>query len=391
MDTADVVVVGLGAVGSATLHRLALQGVRAVGIDRFDPPHAHGSTHGGSRVTRLAVAEGDAYVPLVRRSHEIWRELEQETGETLLREIGLLMIGEGDGAPSHGRPGFLGATIDVARRHTIAHEILDSAEIRRRYPQFAVRDADRGFFEPTAGVVFPEAGVAAQLRLARTHGATIRPNEAVLSIAPHGDGVLVTTDGGSIAAGRVVLTAGAWLPGLAGGIMADMVQVHRQTLLWFEPDEPRLYDPAACPVFIWMHGATEADYLYGFPLLPGEPGVKVGSERYDGHTEPDRVDRTIPEEEVQTLYDRHVDGRLLGLSRRLAKSATCLYAVTPDAGFIIDRLREDGTVLAASCCSGHGFKHSPALGEAVAAAAMAPTRVLAPEFSLARFGAAVPA
>lgn len=391
MDTADVVVVGLGAVGSATLHRLALQGVRAVGIDRFDPPHAHGSTHGGSRVTRLAVAEGDAYVPLVRRSHEIWRELEQETGETLLWEIGLLMIGEGDGAPSHGRPGFLGATIDVARRHSIAHEILGSAEIRRRYPQFAVRDADRGFFEPTAGVVFPEAGVAVQLRLARMHGATIRPNEAVLSVAPHGDGVLVTTDHGSIAAGRVVLTAGAWLPGLAGGIMADMVQVHRQTLLWFEPDEPRLYDPAACPVFIWMHGATEADYLYGFPLLPGEPGVKVGSERYDGHTEPDRVDRTIPEEEVRTLYDRHVEGRLLGLSRRLSKSATCLYAVTPDAGFIIDRLREDGTVLAASCCSGHGFKHSPALGEAVAAAAMAPARAMAPEFSLARFGAAVPA
>lgn len=391
MDTADVVVVGLGAVGSATLHRLTLQGVRAVGIDRFDPPHAHGSTHGGSRVTRLAVAEGDAYVPLVRRSHEIWRELEQETGETLLREIGLLMIGEGDGAPSHGQPGFLGATIDIARRHAIAHEILDSAEVRRRFPQFAVRDADRGFFKPTAGVVFPEAGVAVQLRLARMHGATIRPNEAVLSIAPHGDGVLVTADKGAIAAGRVVLTAGAWLPGLAGGIMADMVQVHRQTLLWFEPNEPCLYDPAACPVFIWMHGATEADYLYGFPLLPGEPGVKVGSERYDGYTEPDRVDRTLPEEEVRALYDRHVDGRLLGLSRRLGKSATCLCAVTPDAGFIIDRLREDGTVLAASCCSGHGFKHSPALGEAVAAAAMAPARAMAPEFSLARFGAAVPA
>ncbi len=391
MDTADVVVVGLGAVGSATLHRLALKGVRAVGLDRFNPPHAHGSTHGGSRITRLAVAEGDAYVPLVRRSHEIWRELEEETGETLLREIGLLMIGEGDGAPSHGRPGFLGATIDVARRHAIAHEILDSAELRRRFPQFCVRDADRGFFEPTAGVVFPEAGVAAQLRLARSHGAVVRPNEAVLSIEPHGDGVLVTTDKGNIAAGRVVLTAGAWLPGLAGGIMADKVHVHRQALFWFEPDQPKLYDPVACPAFIWMHGATEADYLYGFPLLHGEPGVKVGTEHYAGHAEPDRIDRTIGKEEVRTLYDGHVEGRLLGLSRRLGKSATCLYAVTPDAGFIIDRLREDGTVLAASCCSGHGFKHSPALGEAVAAAALAPAHALAPEFSLARFGAVMPA
>jgi len=387
MDTADVAVVGLGAVGSATLHRLALQGVRAVGIDRFDPPHAHGSTHGGSRITRLAVAEGDAYVPLVRRSHEIWRALEAETGETLLRETGLLMIGEGDGAPSHGRPGFLAATIDAARRHGIAHDILDSDGIRRRFPQFAVRDADRGFFEPSAGVVFPETGVAVQLRLARARGAVVRPNEVVLSVEPQGDGVLVTTDRGRIAAGRVVLTAGAWLPDLAGAAVAEHVHVHRQTLFWFEPDQPRLYDPAACPAFIWMHGATEADYLYGFPLLPGEPGVKVGTEQYAGHTEPDRIDRSVSLAEVDAIYDRHVAGRMLGLSRRTGKLATCLYAVTPDAGFIIERLREDGTVLAASCCSGHGFKHSPALGELLAAAALAPSRAIRPEFGLKRFGA----
>lgn len=384
MDTADVVVVGLGAVGSATLHRLAMQGVRAVGIDRFNPPHSHGSTHGGSRVTRLAVAEGDAYVPLVRRSHEIWRELEQETGETLLSPIGLLMIGEGDGAPSHGRPGFLGATVATARKHAIPHEILGSAEIRRRYPQFQVRDEERGFFEPTAGVVFPERAVGVQLRLAQRLGATVRPNETVLAIKPDGRGVVVETDKGRIAAGRVVLTAGAWLPGLAAGAMADLVRIHRQTLLWYEPDEPRLYDPAACPVFIWMHGAAETDYLYGFPVLPGEPGVKVGTERYEGRTDPDRVD-PILDTEAAALFDRHVAGRLAGLSRRLTHAATCLYSVTPDAGFIIDWLREDGTVLAASCCSGHGFKHSPALGEELALAATEAGRALEPEFASARF------
>ena len=386
-DTADVVVVGLGAVGSATLYRLAKNGVRAVGIDRFDPPHAHGSTHGGSRITRLAVAEGDAYVPLARRSHAIWRELEAETGETLLRELGLLIIAEGDGAPSHGKPAFLGATIDVARRHAIPHEILDSAEIRRRYPQFNVRSTDRAFFEPSAGVVFPEKGVAVQLRLARQHGAVVRPNEVVLGVEKHGDGVLVTTDKGSIAAGRVILTAGAWLPGLAGGIVAQHVQVHRQVFYWFEADRPELYAPEGCPPFIWMYGATEADYLYGFPLLPGEPGVKLGTEEYTGHTEPERIDRAVSDAEVRTVLDRHVQGRLTGLSRRLGKSTTCLYSVTPDAGFIIDRLAEDGTVLAASCCSGHGFKHSPALGEAIAAAAVAPAHAAVPEFGLARFGA----
>jgi len=386
MDTADVVVVGLGAVGSATLHRLALQGVRAVGIDRFDPPHHHGSTHGGSRVTRLSVAEGDAYVPLVRRSHEIWRELEQETGETLLMPIGMLLIGEGDGARSHGLPGFLGATIATARKHAIPHEILDSTEIRWRYPQFQLRDGERGFFEPSAGVVFPERGVDVQLRQARKFGAVIRTNETVLAIEPDGVGVTVVTDKGRIAAGKVVLAAGAWLPGLAAGAFPDLIHVHRQTLLWFDADQPRLYDPAGCPVFVWMHGATEADYLYGFPLLPGEPGVKVGTERYAGHTDPNQVDRVILEQEAQALYDRHVAGRLHGLSRRLTKTATCLYSVTPDAGFIIDRLREDGTVLAASCCSGHGFKHSPALGEELAMAATKPGHALEPKFALARFG-----
>ncbi|MDT7950476.1 MAG: N-methyl-L-tryptophan oxidase [Acetobacteraceae bacterium] len=388
METADVVVVGLGAVGSATLLRLARGGLRAVGIDRFDPPHPHGSTHGGTRVTRLATAEGDAYVPLVRRSHEIWRELEEETGETLLRSIGLIMMGEGDGGLSHGRPGFLGATVQMARRHRIPHELLDSAEIRRRYPQFQVRDGDRAFFEPSGGVVFPERAVAVQLRLARQRGAVVRPNETVLAIEPNGDGVVVVTDKGRIAAARVVLAAGAWLPGLAANLLPDVLRVHRQTLLWYEADDPSLYDPANCPVFIWMHGAAETDYLYGFPLMPGEPGVKVGSERYEGDTDPDRVDG-ISDAEAASLYDRHVAGRLGGLSQRLTHRATCLYTVTADADFIIDRLGEDGRVLAASCCSGHGFKHSAALGEEVAQAILAPDRALKAEFALARFAAAV--
>ncbi len=386
METADVVVVGLGAVGCATLHRLALQGVRAVGIDRFNPPHHHGSTHGGSRLTRLSAAEGDVYVPLVRRSHEIWRELEQETGETLLMSIGMLLIAQGDGVRSHGRPGFLGATIATAREHAIAHEIFDSAEIRRRYPQFQVRDDEQGFFEPSAGVVFPERGVDVQLCQARKLGAMIRTNETVLAIKPDGGGVIVVTNKGRIAAGKVVLAAGAWLPGLAAGALSGLIRVHRQTLLWFDADEPRLYNPAGCPVFVWMHGATEADYLYGFPLLAGEPGVKIGTECYDVPIDPDHVDRTVPDEETQALHERHVAGRLRGLSQRVTKAATCLYSVTPDAGFIIDRFREDGTVLVASCCSGHGFKHSPALGEELAMAATKPGHALEPKFALARFG-----
>ncbi len=385
-ETADVVVIGLGAVGSATLHRLALGGVRAIGIDRFDPPHDRGSTHGETRLTRLSVAEGPAYVPLARRSHAIWRELEAETGETLFSQVGMLVIGEGDGAPSHGQAGFLGSTLAIAVSHAIPHEVLDSADIRRRYPQFLVRDEERGFFEPSAGVLFPERCVAVQLRLARDLGAVVRTGETVTSITPSGTGVAVVTDKGRIEAGRVVLAAGAWLPGLAGGAVPKVTRVERQTLLWFDPEEPALYDPARCPVFIWMHGALEEDYLYGFPMLPGTTGVKAASERYAGHVDPDRIDREVSAAEADGLYHRHVAGRLRGIGNRLLKAKTCLYTVTPDAGFIVDRLGEDGRVLAASCCSGHGFKHSAALGEELAALATEPARVAEPSFALARFG-----
>ena len=383
--TADVVVIGLGAVGCATLHRLALRGVRAIGVDRFDPPHDRGSTHGESRITRLAIAEGAAYVPLVRRSHEIWRELEQQTGETLFMQVGMLLMGEGDGAPSHGQAGFLGKTIGMARDHAIAHELLDAGDIRRRYPQFLVRDEERGYFEPGAGALFVDRCVAVQLRLARELGAVTRTGETVLAIEPRGSGVAVVTDQGRIEAARAVLAAGAWLPGLAGGSLPGLTSVHRQTLLWFEADRPELYHPSRCPVFIWMHGAGEEDYLYGFPLLPGSNGIKAGSERYEGHVDPDRVNRVVSAQEARAVYDRHIAGRLSGIIDQLVRSATCLYTVTQDAGFIVDHLHDDGTLLVASACSGHGFKHSPALGEHLAALATGESVQQEKSFALARF------
>lgn len=362
-ETADVVVVGLGAVGAATLHRLALRGVKAMGIDRFDPPHSHGSTHGETRITRLAVAEGPEYVPLVRRSHAIWRELEAETGETLLNQVGCLTIGEGDGSTSHGKPGFLRHAIEIAENHGIPHELLDSGEIRRRFPQFLVRDEERGFFEPSAGITFPERAVALQLRLARALGATVRTNERVLAVESMGSHVVVTTDRRRVEAARVVLAAGAWLPGLAGGVLRRAASVQRQTLMWFDAENPARYDAAHCPVFIWMHGTGTEDYLYGFPILPGTTGVKVGTERYGPGIDPDQVDRDIPEAEWRGHYARHVEGRLAGVADRLLRATTCLYTVTDDAGFVIDN---DAGVITASACSGHGFKHSPALGEHLA-------------------------
>lgn len=382
-DTADIVVVGLGAMGSATLHRLARRGARVIGIDRFDPPHTQGSTHGETRITRLAVAEGPEYVPLVQRSHAIWRELEAETGETLFIQNGGLVIAAGDGAPSHGKPTFLGATIGIARAHGIAHEILTASEIRHRWPQFRVRDHERAYFEPAAGILFPERAIATQLRLARQNGASIRPNEQVLSITPHAGGVSIVTGNSRIEAGRVVLTAGPWLPALVPGL-APNTRVQRQTQLWFAPEQPGLYTPEICPIFIWQHGPGEEDYLYGFPALPGGSGVKSGTERYGAPTTPDTVDRTVPETEWRDIHARHIAPHLHGLGDRLTKSNTCLYTCTPDAHFIVDRA---DSIITASPCSGHGFKHSPAMGEHLAAMALdgAATEAI---FSPSRFEAA---
>ena len=383
-STADVVVIGLGAVGSATLHRLARSGVRAIGVDRFHPPHDKGSSHGETRITRVAIAEGQEYVPLARRSHEIWRELEAETGESLFHQIGLLIIAEGDQGPSHGKASFIRSQIEVADANAVPYEMLDSAEIHRRYPQFLLRGPERAYFEPGGGVLEVEKCVAVQLQLAQALGATVRTGETVRSIEPSGSGVAVTTDKGRIEAGRAVLTAGSWLPGLAGDAVRKHTTVHRQVVLWFRPNEPRLYEPASCPPFIWFQGAGEEDYLYGFPLLGGTAGVKAATERYPGHVEPDAVDRVVTEAEAQAVYDRHVAGYLRGVTRTLVKASTCLYTVSPDAGFIVDRL-QDGRVLAASACSGHGFKHSPALGERLAIAATQ-SGALEPAFALSRFG-----
>jgi len=385
-ETADIIVVGLGAVGSAVLHRLALQGVRATGIDRFHPPHDRGSTHGESRITRLAVGEGPAYAPLVRRSHEIWRELEAESGETLFLQTGGLIMGPREGAAKHhGKDDFVRRTVAVAREHAIPHEMLDAAGVAARFPQFGVRGDELGFYEPSAGLVFPERCVAVQLRLACMHGALVHLGEKVRTIRQMGEGVEVATDQRVLHAARVVLTAGPWTPGLAGGRIAGLARVHRQTLHWFTAEDPAAYAPGRFPVFIWMHGDSEEDYFYGFPALPGTGTVKVASERYATSVDPDTVDRIVSNVESAEIFVRHVAGRLHGVGPECVRAAACMYTVTPDAGFIVDALPDCRGVLVASACSGHGFKHSAALGEMLAARAVATAPSVPDPFGLARF------
>jgi len=361
------IVLGLGAMGSAALYHLAKKGVRALGLDRFSPPHPFGSTHGDTRVTRLAIGEGEQYTPLALRSHELWRELERETGKTLLTTNGGLIISSSARTSRTHVENFFQNTLAAARKFGIAHEVLDAQEIRRRFPQFNVADGERGYLENEAGFLRPEACVAAHLTQAERSGAEIHRNENVLTFHGSATGVSVTTDRGAYAAETLIVAAGAWLPGLIGEQLARHFTVYRQTLFWFDIEgavAPFL--PERCPIFIWELQRRKQG-IYGFPAIDGAGGgVKIATEQYEDATSADAVRRNVTADEIRAMYADYVVPYISGVADKCLKAVTCLYTVTPDFGFVIDRHPQCERVLLVSPCSGHGFKHSPAIGEALA-------------------------
>ncbi|HEX5219919.1 MAG TPA: N-methyl-L-tryptophan oxidase [Verrucomicrobiae bacterium] len=360
----DVIVVGLGAVG-ATAYQLSRRHGKVLGLDRFHPPHNRGSSHGETRITRLALGEGEHYVPFVRRSHEIWRELEAAAGRSLMRNVGGLIYGSSSSRTSaHGADDFLRTTIEVAKRHGIAHEVLDAAKLRERFPQFHLCGDETGYYEPEAGYLLPEVCIATQLELAQATGADIRTGEWVLDWQASPTGVSVTTDRSRYEADRLILCAGPWLPDLVKPL-APRVKVFRQTLFWFQPDGPsELFSPDRMPVFIRVPDA-QTEMVYGFPMINGlEGGLKVAGEQFDRAVAPDDVDDEVHEAEklgMHKLASSHVR-----ISPRCVRATACKYTVTPDFGFVIDRHPDSERVWFASACSGHGFKHSAAVGEALA-------------------------
>ena len=347
----DVAVVGLGAVGSATLYQLARRGARVVGLDRFAPPHAFGSSHGESRITRLAIGEGDEYVPMVRRSHELWRELEAASGRELLTLNGGLWISSGARQVDSHVPDFFAKTVSAARRFAIAHELLDAAQVRERFPQFAVADDERGYFEPQAGFVRPEACVAAWLELAREHGAEIR-HERVGEPNPLAD--------------QVVLAVGAGIGRFLPAGFARRFTVTRQVQHWFAPREPAQFTPQRFPVFIWEL-QTRRNVLYGFPEVAPGSGVKFGTEQYARTASLEDAEwRGVDAVEGEAMHRDLVKPHVRGLAAGALRSEPCLYTATRGFRFVFDRHPVHDNVIVASGCSGHGFKHSAAVGEALA-------------------------
>ena len=380
----DVAVLGLGAMGAAATYQLARRGARVLGIDRYSPPHEFGSTHGDTRITRIACGEGPEYTAFAVRSHQVWRELEAELGVDLFTQNGLLVIfGPGQRAANHSVTDFRGATVDAAKRAKLDYEMLDTATIRARYPALNVADGDEAYHDTVGGFVRPERCVAAQLQRAKALGADLHLNEKVISFDQTGGSVTVTTDKGTYVAKELIVAAGPWLPDFLKGALAQHFKVTRQVLYWFRAKGARehaQFSPERFPVYIWQLPAPQP--IYGFPATGGlEEGVKLATEQGHSTTKPDAVARAVGPDEIRAMYDTYVGPYFPGLSPVCVRHKVCLYTQVDRARFIIDRHPDADRVIIASPCSGHGFKHSAGVGELLAQMALGEAHQ-----DIARFG-----
>lgn len=373
----DAIVVGLGAMGSATLYQLAKRGVAVLGIDQYHPPHTLGSTHGESRITRLATGEGAAYVPFAQRSHAIWRALEAATGAALLHlSGGLILCPQGGGAQFHGQVDFVEQSAALARDFGLAHSVLDAAAVRARWPQLRISDREHAYFEPTGGIVAVEKAVATQISLAQQLGAQLHCDERVTDYAYDSAGVTVTTARGTYCAEKLILCAGPWINELVPRALTPWFAVYRQAIFWFAVEEPQQFDIDHFPFIIWI-GDKPEEFYSAFPYGPGGTvGLKMVTEEYVETVTPATVDRTVHPQEIDRMYHALASRRIHGLRPQLLKADVCLYTNTPDEHFVLDFHPASERVLVASPCSGHGFKHSAAIGEALAQLALTGTSEL---------------
>jgi sarcosine oxidase len=350
----DVIVIGVGGMGSATVYHLARRGARVLGLERFDIPHDRGSSHGVTRIIRLAYAEDPAYVPLLRRSYALWRELEREAGEPLLFITGGLDLG-----PRQGR--IVSGSLRSCAAHDLPHDVLDAATIQSRFPGYRVPDDIVGVLQPDGGFVLSERAIVAHVDAALALGATVHAREAVEAWEASGDSVRVKTTRGEYRARRLVITAGPWAAQMVPALGALAVP-ERQVLLWAQPKRPELFRADRFPIFVLE--AVEGIY-YGFPIH-GVPGFKLGRYHHRGeHGEADALDREIHPEDERVLrvalerYFPEANGPTLAMR-------TCMFTNSPDEHFILDRHPDEPAVAIAAGFSGHGYKFCSVVGEIMA-------------------------
>lgn len=368
MKSYDVIVVGVGAMGSAVCHQLAERGVRVLGLDQFDIGHKLGSSGGQTRLIRLAYYEHPDYVPLLRRAYELWDALERVSGEKLFYRAGGLYIGHPDA-------GLISGSLASARQHSLVHELLSRDGLKERYPQFRVPDDYVALFEADAGLLLSERIIAVQARLAVRHGADIRDNERVRGWSASDGGVTVQTDRGEYHGGQLIFTAGAWTDKLLRGLGVPL-SVTRQVLGWVAPRRPAPFRLGACPCFAIQHGDG---LFYGFPMLDGDDELKIAHHHRGPAADPDTLDRH-PTAQDEADFRPGLREYLPDADGSLRRMHICMYTYSPDGHFILDRHPAEERVLLACGFSGHGFKFAAVIGEALADLAMQRRTELPVEF-----------
>jgi len=353
MPEPQIAVIGLGATGSATLCQLACRGVRAIGIEQFEIGHDRGSSHGATRMIRLAHFERPSYVPLMRRAYALWHELEGIAQQKFLHITGIAEIGPPTSDVVRGTRA--GANADLPC------EILDAASLMRRYPAFKIPQSFVAVFQPDGGFIEASKALAANIAVAKERGATVRTGEKVIAVEPAGAGVRVVTDRGAINADFAIVAAGPWLSGLFPERHLPLT-VTRQVVGWFEPQRPEQFAAARFPAFMFE---SEYGQHYGFPAY-GDKGIKFAKHHHLGEAvHADSYERTVSAQDEAAIR-APLAQYLPAANGPLRAAETCLYTMTPDSTFVIDRLPGFPQIIVASPCCGHGFKFAPVVGEILA-------------------------
>lgn len=349
---ADVAVIGTGTMGAMTAWRLAEAGLSTIAFERFGIGHDRSAAGGESRIFRTAYLEGPEYVPLLRRSQELWRDLERDTGQALLDLTGALMIGV-DGSP------HMGNVLESVRRFDLPHEVLDRAAMASRYPQHVLADGEFAVFDPNAGVLRPEFAVIGAARRAAERGARLVPHTAVQEVAPDTDGVTVRTPDRTYRVRHVVVAAGPWtarlLPQYAG-----RVDVRRIVMTWFRAGDPAAYAPDRFPIFIREDTGYD---VFGIPTLDGG-SVKIAlTDNYGAVGEPEQLDHDVPPADLETVS--HAAATYLAdLHDYPHRVSVHMDGYTPDRHPIVGPVPGHPNITVLGGFSGHGFKMSPAIAEA---------------------------
>ena len=354
MPSYDAIVIGVGGMGSAAVYHLARRGLQVLGLEKHAIPHEMGSSHGYSRMIRYTLQEHPSYVPLVRRSYELWHEMEETAGEELMVTTGSIRAGAPDS------PFFLNAQ-EACDLHSIPYEILTASEVNKRFPGYRFPEEISSVYQADGGFLLPERCIVTHVQAAERAGADVHSQETVLDWEVRGDGVQVRTDRDTYTAGRLVVTAGPWAANLVPELAAYAVP-ERQVMGWFQPKRPELYAADAFPVFGVF---TEEGRYYGFPSH-AVPGFKIGRAHHLlQKVDPDAIDREVHPEDEDIL--RQGVNRYFPLAAgKLLDGKTCMYTNTPDEHFMIGTLDGQPQVSVAAGFSGHGFKFASVIGEIMA-------------------------